>query len=463
MASQPFSRRYIIREYWPNQPAGRVREGTCIIGENILFGIDGFSRLYGGSAQLSEINGPVSPAYLANTNPATDVVTLTGGATAIADIAPYQHIMIDGLLYCVRKVISDTAIAVTPNPATLSVNEQIWFLPNLHGITRQKPERASLYAGNAVRYREEAIFAVGRGALKIGGAPLVNSLVASSTPQVAYPIPGGTYDVRPVGFTRAAAVGLLPAGGGTKGMPAGKYSIRVSKKRKGFPGYGLASPATITTIVAGQQLSLQLPPLDPAEGQTSFIVWASSTEDLITGGSAWFMLGEYNYSAVPINIEYTDGELGLLYVDDNFPPPPSSYVITANDRLIFAGWGDAPDASGNPTSPGPGIAVSKSNNPEAFSPDAYAFITPAEEIVGVKTGKPSVRVSDSMVYFMSMSALNIGRFTDETPSRFTCSPYALAGFTHQYSGCVAYDFFYGLAPTSRRNSPSLSRRISNRL
>jgi hypothetical protein len=394
---------------------------------------------------MNEFNPAQLMAYTASTSTSSDTVNLSGGATALTDFVPYQHVLIGRELYCILKILNNTQIIVGPRPTANAAGVQVRRVPNIHSITRQRAERLSLYAGNAVRYREEAIFAVGRGPLRIGGTLINAPLTATSTPQIAYPLPGGTYDVRPVGFTRPAPAALGGIAGGTKGMPAGKYSIRISKKRQGFPGYGLASDPVIATLAAGQRFEITLPAFDVTEGQTAFYVWASRTDDLTTGGSLWQLLGEYTTVGVAFPIEWLDGELGEQYIDDNFPPPPSSYVVTANDRLIFAGFGDAPDGSGNPTSPGPGIAVSKSNNPEAFSPVDYAFISPAEEIVGVKAGKVGVRTTDAMVYIMSPSALNVGRFTDQSPSRFLCIPFALAGFIHQYSGCVAYDFFYGLA------------------
>jgi hypothetical protein len=401
--------------------------------------------MFGGTKNMNEANPAQVMGYTASTSSTSDTVNFSGGAVALTDFTPYQHILIGRELYCILKILNNTQIIVGPRPTANAAGLPVRRVPNLNRLTRQTSGRASLYAGNVVRYREEAIFAVGRGTLRINGAPIVASLTASSTPQVAYPLPGGTYDVRPVGFTRPTIGPLFAVvGGGTKGMVAGQYSIRVSKKRKGFPGYGLASTPVIATLGAGQQFQVTLNAFDALEGQTAWYVWVSRNDDVTTGGSLWQLLGEYT-QLTPFNIEWLDGELGEEYVDDNFPPPPTSYVVTANDRLIFLGFGDAPDGSGNPTSPGPGCAVSKSNNPEAFSPVDYAFISPAEEIVGVKAGKVGVRTTDAMVYIMSPSALNIGRFTDTSPSRFICIPFALAGFVHQHSGCVAYDFFYGLA------------------
>src|SRR5262249_3624583 len=154
-------------------------------------------------------------------------------------------------------------------------------------------------------------------------------------------------------------------------------------------------------------------------------------------------------SVGPHTVEWYDGELTIEYTDDNFPPPKALYVVSANDYLLFAGCLGPPDGSNLPTVPGPGIAVSRSNNPEAFPRQVYAFISPAEDIVGIHVGKAGARSQgeDATVFILSQSALNIGRFQKQDPSvsPMVCDTYGLVGFKHQYSGCVAYDQFYGLA------------------
>lgn len=440
-------KKWIVDSYYPNQALSAVLPGTCIGGKNVVFEAEGYSRTFAGWADQNETSSPNTLGYTASTTAGDPAVALSGGATALTDLVCYQHILIDRLLYLVTKIISNTSIVVSPTPTTSGSGLPVTRVPNLHELTRQRAERATLYAGNVIRYREEAIFAVGRGTLEISGSPLSASLTASDIPQVAYPIPGGTYDVRPVGFTRPAAPTVAAVAGGTKGMAAQRFTLRASKKRAGFPGYGLASAPVAVTLAAGQRIQVTFAAFDASEGQTSAYLWGSLNSDT-TGGATWKLVGEFT-AVGPHNVEWYDGELTTEYVDDNFPPPKSLFVVSANDHLLFCGCLGPPDGSNNPTAPGPGIAVSKSNNPESFPPQFYAFITPAEEIVGVCVGKPGARGQgdDSMVYFMSQSALNIGRFQSANPavSPLICAPYGIAGFSHQYSGCVAYDYFYGIA------------------
>jgi len=438
-------RRWVIDRYMPNQPVGASIPGTCLFGQNAIFEESGYSRIFGSTKDISETHAAANLAYTAATTADSAIVTCAGGSL-LTDCVPYQHILIGRELYLIRKINSNTEMVVDPAPTATVAAATITQVPNLHPITRTQAERASLYAGKVIRYREEAIFAVGRGTLKINGSPISTSLTATSSPQVAYPIAGGTYDVRPVGFTRPTAPTVAAIAGGTKGMAATAYTLRASKKRTGFPGHGLASDPVGVTLTAGQRIQVTFAAFDASEGQNAAYLWASRTDDA-TGGDAWFLVGEYS-TVGPHTVDYYNGELGEQYIDDNDPPPPALFVTSANDHLIFCSFGDAPDGSGNAQAPGPGIALSKSNNPEAFPVTFYNYISPAEEIVGVHAGKVGSRQTDATTFFLSQNALNIGRFTGDPLAPMVVTPYSLSGFAHQYSGVVADDYFYGLGGTS---------------
>jgi hypothetical protein len=442
MSAGKSTKRWVIDRYLPNQPVGASIPGTCIAGQNVIFESEGYSRVFRGAFDIGETHANAVLGYTAATTSGNSTVVCAGGAL-LTDCVPYQHILIGRELFLIQKITDNTHMVVSPTPSDTVSGLTITQVPNLHAIARQQPERASLYAGKIVRYREAALFAVGRGPLRINGADIAAPLTATSSPQVAYPNPGGTYDVRPVGFTRPPAPTVTAVAGGTKGMAARDYTFRVSKKRIGFPGYGLASLPVKATLATGQQFQITFAAFDASQGQTSAYLWVSRTDD-VNGGDAWYLLGEYT-TVGPTNIEWYNGELGDQYIDDNDPPPPSLFVVSANDHLIFASWGDAPDGSGNAQAPGPGIAVSKSNNPEAFPPQYYAFISPADEIVGVHVGKVGSRQQDAMVFFLSQNSLSVGRFTESAVSPLVVTTYAMAGFAHQYSGVVADDYFYGLS------------------
>lgn len=432
---------YVIRKYQPNQALGMNVPGTCIAGENVIFEAEEYSRVFGGWLDLSETNANELMAYTASLTANSPNITFSAGTPA-NDFAPYQHVLLGTQLHLIQKIDGLTAVIDPPATAT-GATTAVRRVPNLNPITRRKPERVSQYAGNAIVYREEAIFSAGRGPLKINGAAISAALTATDAVQVAYPIPGGsTYDVRPAGFTPPTAPTVTAIAGGTKGMTAQTFTFRASKKRQGFPGYGRASSPVSVALTAGQRFQVTFAAFDASEGQTSVQLWVSRNDDPTSG--AWFLYGEFT-GVGPHNVEWWDGELGTLYSDDNYPPPPSLYVASVNDFLLFVSALGKPDTSLNPTAPGPGVAVAKSNNPEAASPAAYAFVSPASDIVMVKVGKVGIRAQDSGVYFGTQEGISFGRFTDSTVSPLVINPAGSVGVSHNQSAVFAYDFLYAFS------------------
>lgn len=433
---------YIIRKYQPNQPLGQYVEGTCLLGENVIFEADGYSRTFAGWLDLSETNANELMGYTAGLTGGSPNITFSSGTPA-NDFAPYQHVLLGRELYLIQKIDGLNAV-IDPPARTSDAAAQVRRVPNLHAITRKKPERLSQYAGNAIRYREEAIFSAGRGALRISGSPISASLTATDAPQVAYPIAGGsTYDVRPVGFTAPTAPTVVAVAGGTKGMPAQRYSFIATKKRKGFPGFGLGSAPVEATLAAGQRFEVTFAAFDATEGQNSVQLWVSRTDDT-DAGKAWYLLDTFD-AVGPHTVEWYDGELGELYQIDNFPPPPCLFIESVSDHLLFVSCLGKPDSSDNPTAPGPGVAVAKPNNPEAASPVAYAFVTPASDVVGVKVGKVGVRATDSAVFFLAQDGISFGRFVDSDVSPLVIDPAGSAGVSHNYSAVFAYDYLYAFS------------------
>lgn len=433
---------YIIRKYQPNQAIGQYTEGTCFAGENVIFGADGYSRAFNGWLDMSETNANELMAYTASLTSGSPDITFSSGTPA-TDFAPYQHVLLGRQIYLIQKIDGLNAVIDPPASETDGV-ATVRRIPNLHAITRQKPERLSQYGGNAIRYREEAIFSAGRGPLKISGSAISAALTATDAVQVAYPIAGGsTYDVRPAGFTAPTAPTVTAISGGTKDMPAQKYSFIATKKRKGFPGFGLGSAPVQVTLAAGERFEVTFAAFDATEGQTAAQIWVSARDDADIG-KAWYLLAEYD-AVGPHQIEWYDGELGDLYSIDNFPPPPSLFVESVNDHLLFVSCLGKPDASGEPTTPGPGVAVAKPNNPEAASPAAYAFVAPASDIVGVKVGKVGIRATDSGVFFLAQDGISYGRFIDSDVSPLVIDPAGSAGVSHNYSAAFAYDYLYAFS------------------
>lgn len=432
---------YVVSEYWPDQPAGEVLPGACIAGANAVFELDGFSRAIRGWGDQSETHAAQLLPYTASL--ATNgTITFSAGATARADLRPYQHILLGRLIFEVQQVVDDLTVKVEPPPNAAETGVDVRLVTAINPMTFAQPTRASQFAGRAERYREGSIVTVGSGELRLNGVALTDAvtgdpLIATSAPQMAYPLPTGGYDVRPMGFTAPAVPTVTEVvGGGTKGMPKrAKYQFRIAKRRKGFPGYGLVSlPVMVAMSADGNRFEVTAPAFDTTQGQTQFRLFVSRTDDL-SASTTWRL---YDFDTPgPHTVEWLDGELGEEVQIDNYPPPPGLFVFAFNDLLGVAGWGDAPDASGNLTVPGGGIALAKATNIEAFPDTAYAFIAPHEPICGVHVGK-------TQMYFLSANHLHIGRRSGNDKTPLFTLPFGHSGFFHQYSACTFEDSFFGL-------------------
>lgn len=437
MPTQPDLQAFIFPEgYWPDQAlfAGGI-PGTIYAGLNAVIEAGGVVETFGGKLDTGETYNNANLAYTANLTAGSDLIAASGG-TLLADIVPFQIILLGGVIYVVEEVLSNTSARISPTPAATLSGQSIRRVPAFHAVDRQ---RAGLFAGSVIKYRDEALFTAGLGEVKFNGAALSATLNSSPTPQVAYPLPDGTYDSRPVGFTKPATLPTLTAvSGGTKNMPVQAYSIKITKKRKGFPGFGLASEAVEQTLtVSNNRFQVTLPAFDTAEGQTAWLIWATKAVPGASQRGPWFLLGEFTtVTPSTVNIEWRDDELTDRLVDNNFPPPKALFVASLDDALIFGSCYGKPDSNGNPTAPGPGFAVAKPNNPEAFAPAAASFTTPAENIRGMM-------VSNTRLFALSNNRLHIGTLTGSSTTPLVVRPFWQTGFWHQYNGCLVSDTFYG--------------------
>lgn len=410
-----------------------------IAGENVIFENEGYSRVFGGWYDTAEDNVGDLLGYTATftSTPSTgpsEIVTFSGGDCR-NDFNPYQHVLIDRKLYLVVELIDATHARVLPRPDDTGTGFSVRRVPTLHALNTK---RGSLYAGNPVKVRGEAIFAAGRGPLKVAGAAISAALTASTTPQVAYPIAGGTYDVRNVGFTKPASLPSLSAvPGGTKNMPTEAFSIKLTKKRLGFEGYGPASEAIEgATLTAGQRYELTLPAFSTSEGQTAWLIWATKSRRGESVRGPWYLLGEYTTVGSAIQIEWRDKELTDELVDNNDTPPPCLYCLTFNDLVLMCSFGDNAEATGYKAG-GPGVAVSKPFNVEGYPAEAHAWVTPAEDITLAKAGS-------TYCFFGTSNSLSYGSLARSDISPLVIRPFWHTGTSHNYSGVMAGDVFYVL-------------------
>lgn len=434
----------IFREYWPDQPRNRMIEATAIAGANAIFESEGYTRAFGGWGDINETNAGDLLPYTATLG-ATSLVTLSAGATATVDLMPYQHVLLGDMLYLVTKIRNDLEIEVLPRPTNIppSSGIEVRRVPNLHAIAPDAAGRLSAYGGNVIQFRDSPYVGVGRGPVRINGlAPTAtpSPFVLSNTPQMAYPIAGTSgYEVRPMGFPKPAAgfAAVAVVGGGTKAMPAVRYQLRCAQRRKGFEGYGLLSdPVFVTLASVGDRIQVTFPAFDVASGSNQFRLFVSETTDLEARLVKRYTAQDFD-TVGPHTVEWYDTELSTLITDnDNYPPPPALFTFSLNDRIGFASCYGPPDVTGNPTAPGPAVALSKQNLPEAFPfrEGNVAFTSNAEVICGIQQGKASLWV-------FTPNCINIGQLTG---AGLVLLPYGQTGCEHQNSGVAFEDTLFAL-------------------
>jgi len=424
--------------YYPDQALYRGGvPGTIYAGLNAAIDGEGIVRTIAPPLDIGETYIAADLPFTASLTAGNPIVTAAGGGFA-GGLVSYELILIGGVLYLIEEIVSDTQMRVSPTPPTTLSNQVVRFVPTLYHVDNQ---RAGSLAGSVIKYRDEALFATGFGTdVRFNGVSLSGvPLVASVFPQVAYPIPGGTYDARPVGFTKPLTTPTLSAtGGGTKNMPPGTYSIKITKKRLGFLGYGLAGEAVEQTLTAGQRFQVTLPAFDTNEGQTAWLIWATKSLPIGTAQRGpWFLLGEFTtVTPSTVNIEWRDDELTDKLVDNNAPPPKALFVASMDDALIFGSCYGKPDSNGLATAPGPGFAVAKPSNPEGFSVKASAFTSPAENVRGMMS-------AGARLFALGANHLHIGTLTGSQEKRLVFRPMWHTGFWHQCNGVVVKDTFYG--------------------
>lgn len=436
MATQPDLRPFIFPEgYYPDQPLFRGGiPGTVYAGLNAAFEGAGIVRTIAPPLDINETYDADTLGITADLMAGSDVFTSSDTGLE-GDLVPFQIILLGGVIYVVEEILSPTQARISPTPAATLLAQSIRRVPTLHHVDNQ---RAGLIAGGVVKYRDEAFFTAGKGFVKFNGVNLNSSLFALKIPQVAYPLPDGTYDSRPVGFTKPGTPIVTAVAGGTKNMPVQGYSIKITKKRLGFSGFGLASEAVEQVLTAAnQRFEVELPVFDTDEGQTSWLIWATKAQTGAGVRGPWFLVGEFtDVTPFVVNVEWRDDELIERLIDNNFPPPQSLFVASMDDSLIFGSCYGKPDVAGNPTAPGPGFAVAKPNNPEAFAPAAAAFTTPAENVRGMMT-------AGARLFALTANHLHIGTNTGSPTAPLVIRPMWHTGFFHQYNGCVVKDSFYG--------------------
>jgi len=409
---------------------------SIFAGENAIHEPDGW-RVFNGWKQFDPARTVPTMAYTATLTNGSNIAALSAGATALADFRAFQHVLIGRRLYVIEAVPGDLQLRISPTPDANEAGSGL-AVKKVPALSALNLDRATLLAGNAVRFRQQAIFAVGDGDLWSNGAAISAALAATQNLKVAYPLPGGGFTVTNAGFTKPSAPTVTETGGGTKGMPTGAYWVAVARKRIGFSGQGNPSDRVLVTItVANNRIRVALGAFDGAQGQTAWVIFVNKISERANERPGLWKFTETTTQSANFDFDFFDDDLLERASYDNDAPPRALFTFSLGNHLGVASVGGPPDVSNLETTPGAEIAAAKYGNPEAFSPFARTPTQGGEVIAGVVAG-------ELLAFLLTPNTLQACSLTGNAVNPFAVRKVWGAGFAHQYSGVIANDLFYGL-------------------
>ena len=417
--------------FYPTQPrSGNVSNDTIFRLENMV--IQGnhpltYAVAYAGSLSLSET---IATSDLTGTLAVTSGSNIvTGTATAFTtELNPGQYVIAvntathASYLLVVRSITDDTHFVTWGTPTSSRSGMTGKRMPVIYAIDQ---DRFTQIFGNVVRTDRGTLLSVGQGVVFKNGAALNASLTATRAPKISLNN-AGTYTHFTLGMATSAAPTLAAAGGGTKGMRAGSYSVVIAPARTQTLGYNNPSLKTVVTIVDNDKINITFPAMDTTNGQNAWNVYVTlfaSTlgADLNYLEGPWFFLDQYTGSSAGFttSIEWLDAEVerNTLITFDNDAPPAANFVVMLNNVPV---WVSCQGLNGS--SPGPFIFPAKPGNIEA-APAVIAFSSsPPEIILGVLS-------ADGRAYLLTTNGLQITQGTPQSDVPVLIRPFWNVGFT----------------------------------
>ncbi len=408
---------------------------------------------YAGSLSLSET---IATADLTGTLAiANGSAVVTGtGTQFIQELNPGQYVLVvnssthTSTLLAVKTITDATHFtawrAATETASTLTGKR----LPLMFAVDQ---DRGSCVWGNFIRTDKGTLLGVGAGVARLNGSALSGtSWTLSRAPAIALNS-SGSYTNFPLGMTTPPVVATPPvaAGGGTKGMQAGNYSIVITPARTQTLGYNNPSLRNSVTIATNDKITYTLPVMANASttGQTGYGVWVTRYADSLGADlnyleGPWYYLGYYAASAsVPtvISIEWLDAEVERndLVTFNNDVPPYAGWVAMLNNVPVWISCQGSNTSIGASSSvPGPFIFPAKPGNIEA-APTEIAFASsPPETIIGAVS-------ASGRIYLLTTNHLEIAQGTPQEDVPVLIRPFWTVGFARPDQLVFVNDTLYG--------------------
>ena len=432
-----------------NPSAPRTGDGAPAIfrGKNVWIRGKGpfYAECYSGSENLSEtIPTSALTGTLAHSN-GSKAITGTG-TNFTAELSPGQFVLAGSELLVVDQVLSSTSFTIHRAATSNGASVIGYRLPVLFELDKS---RGTLLRGNAIRFEQGHILAVGNGGLRVNGTA-ISGFTATKKPKLGVFDPATeTFSIHQLGLSVPTGVTATNVSGGTRGMTAGKRGIRVCRARKATgKGFGNPSENLTVTVAANEKIRLSglTANMDTANGQDAWWIfvteYVSSTTNAEEG--PWYKykmitaddIVSGNYDFELLNAEITRSEL-LSFNND--APPDADFVQSLTGYPIYIscqGKGNAASPEG--TSPGPYIVPAKPNNMEAAPlalPNAVST-SPPETILGAIAAA-------GRLFLLTANRLQFAAFTGNPLFPVTIRPYWRTGFANPYNLAFVNGALYG--------------------
>jgi hypothetical protein len=348
-------------------------------------------------------------------------------------------------LCAVERIVSDTSLVISRAPSASVSGKTGYRLPIIFAVDNQ---RGTALRGNVVKLDKGTLFSVGDGTFRLDGSAISATLALSRTPKASI-LTSSTYAHYTLGMSTPAAPTVASVAGGTKGMIAAQYSIRVTPERLATLGFNNPSLPVIFTLAAGGRAQITFAAVDSTHGEDAHGVWGTryvdsqDTSGQNTINGPWFRVGQVAESALDgsrsATFEWLDGEIetqgaglaGSLLTYDNDAPPNAEFVVLFNGVPVWI----STDGVGD-TSPGPFIRPAKPSNIEA-APAGLGYPTsPPELILGVVS-------SEARLYLLTTNHLQIAQPTSSDLVPVRVSPFWKTGFKNPYQLIFINGVLYG--------------------
>jgi hypothetical protein len=394
----------------------------------------------------------IATGNLTGTLAINSTTTVTGTGTAfLSELRPGMMVFVvnsgtnASYLLGVDRIVSDTSFIAFRSPGVTLSGLTGVILPVCYAVDTVL---GSSLAGNAVKTDKGTLFSVGAGTLRLDGSAISASLTLSRSPKVSiYNSGAGTYTNFTLGLPIPTGQTATNIAGGTKGMVAGNYSLRITAERDEYVSYGNPGARLDVTLTAGDKIQIDFGAFDVTSGQNAWGVWATpfsatvgSTQNVVNG--PWYRVRQFvaaDLTAHVGTLEYLDAEIegNPLLTFDNDAPPKALFVALFNGIPVWiscAGPGDI--------CPGPFIFPAKPSNIEAAPPalngiEQLAYPTsPPETIIGCVSAV-------GRIFLLTTNHLQValGTASGQVPVRI--QPFWKSGFKNPYQLVFVDDVLYG--------------------